>query len=134
MLVDGDDFNEPIADTARGILDGHIVLSRSMAERNHYPAIDVLASISRVMSSVAAKEHKDLAGRMKNVLATYRDAEDLINIGAYRPGSNKNIDFAIEKIDAVNAFLRQATDEKFLFDDILQQMRELFAEDFVSEE
>lgn len=128
VLVDGDDFNEPIADTARGILDGHIVLSRGMAERNHYPAIDVLASISRVMSSVAAKEHKELAGEIKNVLATYRDAEDLINIGAYRAGSNKNIDFAIEKIDAVNRFLQQATDEKFLFDDIVQQMADIFAE------
>lgn len=129
VLVDGDDFNEPIADTARGILDGHIVLSRNMAQRNHYPAIDVLASISRVMSSVASKEHKQLAGQMKNVLATYRDAEDLINIGAYRAGSNKNIDFAIEKIDAVNDFLRQGTEEKFLFDDIVGQMAQIFAEE-----
>lgn len=128
VLVDGDDFNEPIADTARGILDGHIVLSRGMAQRNHYPAIDVLASISRVMTAVATKEHKELAGRIKNVLATYRDAEDLINIGAYKAGSNKNIDFAIEKIDAVNDFLRQATDEKFLFDDIVQQMGDIFAD------
>lgn len=127
VLVDGDDFNEPIADTARGILDGHIVLSRNMAEKNHYPAIDVLASISRVMTAVAAKEHKELAGEIKNVLATYRDAEDLINIGAYKAGSNKNIDFAIEKIDAVNDFLRQATDEKFLFDDIVQQMADIFS-------
>ena len=134
VLVDGDDFNEPIADTARGILDGHIVLSRSMAQRNHYPAIDVLSSISRVMSAVASEEHKELAGKMKNILATYRDAEDLINIGAYRSGSNKEIDFAIEKIDAVNAFLRQGTEEKFLFDDILQQMREIFEEDGMSEE
>ena len=133
VLVDGDDFNEPIADTARGILDGHIVLSRSMAQRNHYPAIDVLASISRVMSVVASKEHKKLAGKMKNILAVYRDAEDLINIGAYRPGSNKEIDFAIEKIDAVNEFLRQGTDEKFLFDDIIQMIRDIFEEDSVEE-
>lgn len=129
VLVDGDDFNEPISDTARGILDGHIVLSRGMAQRNHYPAIDVLASISRVMTSVASEEHKQLAGQMKNVLATYRDAEDLINIGAYRAGSNKDIDYAISKIDAVNAFLRQRTDEKFLFDDIIQQMEHIFEED-----
>ena len=128
VLVDGDDFNEPISDTARGILDGHIVLSRGMAQRNHYPAIDVLASISRVMTSVASEEHKQLAGQMKNVLATYRDAEDLINIGAYRAGSNKDIDYAISKIDAVNAFLRQRTDEKFLFDDIIQQMEHIFEE------
>ena len=128
VLVDGDDFNEPIADTARGILDGHIVLSRNMAQRNHYPAVDVLASISRVMSSVATEEHKQLAGQMKNVLATYRDAEDLINIGAYRAGSNPGIDFAIEKIEAVNAFLRQGTEEKFQFDDIVQKMRDIFEE------
>ena len=105
-----------------------------MAQRNHYPAIDVLASISRVMTSVASKEHKQLAGKMKQILATYRDAEDLINIGAYRSGSNKNIDFAIKKIDAVNAFLQQETDEKFVFEDIIQQMRDIFADDTVSEE
>ena len=134
VLVDGDDFNEPISDTARGILDGHIVLSRGMAQRNHYPAIDVLASISRVMTAVASEGHKQLAGQMKNVLATYRDAEDLINIGAYRAGSNKDIDYAISKIDAVNEFLRQRTDEKFLFDDIIQQMEHIFEEDDVSGE
>ncbi len=126
VLVDGDDFNEPIADTARGILDGHIVLSRNMAQKNHYPAIDVLASISRVMSAVATKAHKDVAGQMKEVLATYRDAEDLINIGAYRAGSNKNIDYAISKIDACNSFLKQGTDEKFDFDDIVAQMTAIF--------
>lgn len=127
VLVDGDDFNEPIADTARGILDGHIVLSRNMAQHNHYPAIDVLQSISRVMSAVASSEHKKLAGEMKNVLATYREAEDLINIGAYRNGSNKNIDYAIQKIEKVNSFLQQGTDEKFEFSDIVHQMSEIFA-------
>ncbi len=126
VLVDGDDFNEPIADTARGILDGHIVLSRNMAQKNHYPAIDVLASISRVMSAIASKEQKVLAGEMKKVLATYREAEDLINIGAYKSGSNKDIDFAIEKIGAVNRFLQQGTHEKFLFDDIVKQMEDIF--------
>ncbi len=129
VLVDADDFNEPIADTARGILDGHIVLSRNMAQRNHYPAVDVLQSISRVMSGIATQSHKELAGQMKNVLATYRDAEDLINIGAYKAGSNKNIDFAIEKIDAVNEFLRQGVEEKFLFPDIVHQMEDIFAAD-----
>ena len=128
-MVDGDDFNEPIADTARGILDGHIVLSRTMAQHNHYPAIDVLQSISRVMSAVASPEHKKYAGQMKNILATYNEAEDLINIGAYRPGSNRNIDMAIEKIDAVNDFLTQGTDEKFLYDDIENQMKEIFEDD-----
>lgn len=127
VLVDGDDFNEPIADTARGILDGHIVLSRNMAQHNHYPAIDVLQSISRVMSAVTSSEHKKLAGEMKNVLATYREAEDLINIGAYRNGSNRNIDYAIQKIEKVNSFLQQGTDEKFEFQDIVQQMRKIFA-------
>ena len=84
VLVDGDDFNEPITDTARSILDGHIMLSRKLGHKNHYPAIDILQSISRVMSSIATPEHKELAGRLKNVLATYNEAEDLINIGAIR--------------------------------------------------
>ena len=129
VLVDGDDFNEPITDTARGILDGHIVLSRQMAQKNHYPAIDILQSISRVMSSIISKEHKAAAGKMKQVLATYQEAEDLINIGAYKAGSNPDIDFAIEKIKAVNAFLQQQTDEKFSFEETLEQMFAIFMED-----
>lgn len=129
VLVDGDDFNEPITDTARGILDGHIVLSRQMAQKNHYPAIDILQSISRVMSSIITKEHKVAAGKMKQVLATYQEAEDLINIGAYKAGSNLDIDFAIDKIRAVNAFLQQQTDEKFTFEESLQQMLDIFSED-----
>lgn len=128
VLVDGDDFNEPITDTARGILDGHIVLSRKLAQKNHYPAIDVLASISRVMSSVASKEHKAVAGQLKNVLATYQEAEDLINIGAYKAGSNKNIDFAISKIDLVNQFLEQSTEDKFDFDEITAELADIFAQ------
>lgn len=126
VLVDGDDFNEPITDTARSILDGHIMLSRKLGHKNHYPAIDILQSISRVMSSIAAKEHKELAGKLKNVLATYNEAEDLINIGAYKAGSNPDIDYAIRKIRDVNAFLRQATDEKFLFEEELELLRALF--------
>ena len=126
VLVDGDDFNEPITDTARSILDGHIVLNRKLAQQNHYPAIDVLASISRVMSAVASKEHKKVAGQLKNVMATYSEAEDLINIGAYKPGSNKNIDFAISKIDAVNEFLLQETDEKFDFENEIAMLFEMF--------
>ncbi|MBR0429836.1 MAG: flagellar protein export ATPase FliI [Lachnospiraceae bacterium] len=129
VLVDGDDFNEPITDTARSILDGHIVLNRRLAQKNHYPAIDVLASISRVMSAVASKEHKLLAGRMKNVMATYSEAEDLINIGAYKMGSNKSIDYAISKIDAVNDFLLQATDEKIDFEDVLGTLESIFPPD-----
>ncbi len=126
VLVDGDDFNEPITDTARGILDGHVVLSRRLAQKNHYPAIDVLASISRCMSAVADKNHKSKAGMLKNVLATYNDAEDLINIGAYRPGSNKDIDYAITKIDKVNEFLMQDVDTKYLFEDEIQMLNDIF--------
>lgn len=128
VLVDGDDFNEPITDTARGILDGHIVLSRKLAQKNHYPAIDVLASISRVMSAVASKDHKAVAGQLKNVLATYQEAEDLINIGAYKAGSNKNIDFAIAKIDLANDFLCQSTEDKFDFEEITSQLAAIFQE------
>ena len=126
VLVDGDDFNEPITDTARSILDGHIVLSRAIAQKNHYPAIDVLASISRVMSSIATKEHKTAAGLLRNVLATYNDAEDLINIGAYKSGSNKDIDYAISKIDAVNGFLCQDTMEKVTFENTVAALEEMF--------
>ena len=126
VLVDGDDFNEPITDTARGILDGHIILSRKLGHKNHYPAIDVLQSISRVMSAVASKEHKTLAGKLKNIMATYNEAEDLINIGAYKNGSNPNIDYAIEKINAVNAFLQQGTDEKFSFEETVAQLKQIF--------
>ena len=129
VLVDGDDFNEPITDAARGILDGHIVLSRKLGHKNHYPAIDVLQSISRVMSSIVTKEHKKYAGELKNVLATYNEAEDLINIGAYAKGSNKNIDYAISKIDDVNAFLMQDVYEKFSFEEIVSMLKKLFDED-----
>lgn len=126
VLVDGDDFNEPITDTARSILDGHIMLSRKLGHKNHYPAIDVLQSISRVMSQIATKEHKQLAGKLKTVMATYNEAEDLINIGAYKAGSNKSIDFAISKIDSVNEFLRQGVDEKFSFEEELQLLESIF--------
>lgn len=128
VLVDGDDFNEPITDTARSILDGHIMLSRKLAHRNHYPAIDVLQSISRVMSQIATKEHKMFAGKLKTTLATYNEAEDLINIGAYKAGSNPNIDYAISKIDEINKFLMQNVDEKFEFDTILKELQNIFAE------
>lgn len=128
VLVDGDDFNEPISDTARGILDGHIVLSRSMAQHNHYPAIDVLQSISRVMSAVADEEHKAVAGQIKDVLATYQEAEDLINIGAYKRGSNPNIDRAINMIDQVNEYLLQETDAKFTFEESVEQLAAMFQE------
>lgn len=129
VLVDGDDFNEPITDTARSILDGHIMLSRKMAHKNHYPAIDIMQSISRCMSQIATKDHKRVAGKLKSVMATYADAEDLINIGAYKPGSNKNIDYAIEKIEAVNGFLTQDVDEKVSFEETLEALEQIFEGD-----
>lgn len=112
VLVEGDDMNEPVADTVRGILDGHIVLTRELAEKQHYPAIDVLASVSRLMTEVASPEHQNLAGQFRSLLATYRDAEDLINIGAYVSGSNEQIDLAIDLIDNFNEFLQQGLSEK----------------------
>ncbi|MBR4543377.1 MAG: flagellar protein export ATPase FliI [Lachnospiraceae bacterium] len=128
VLVDGDDFNEPITDTARSILDGHIMLNRKLAHRNHYPAVDVLQSISRCMSMVTTKEHRKLAGELKNVMATYNDSEDLINIGAYKKGSNPRIDYAISKIDAVNDFLCQDVEDKFEFEDTVGMMNKLFGD------
>lgn len=126
VLVDGDDFNEPITDTARSILDGHIMLNRKLAHKNHYPAIDVLQSISRCMSSIVSKDQKNDAGKIKNILSTYNDAEDLINIGAYKKGSNPAIDESIAYIDKVNKFLMQSTDEKFTYDESVSLMKELF--------
>lgn len=119
VLVDGDDMTEPVTDTARGILDGHIVLSRSLANRNQYPAIDVLASISRVMSDIISPEHKRTANEIKKALAIYKDVEDLINIGAYIRGSNEKIDYSIDVIDSIIAFLEQQTDERFSFQEML---------------
>lgn len=102
------------------------MLDRKLAHKNHYPAIDVLQSISRVMSSIVDREHKEASGKLKNVLATYQEAEDLINIGAYKKGSNRNIDYAIEKIDEVNQFLLQETHDKFTFEEILDMMEHIF--------
>ena len=126
VLVDGDDFNEPISDSARSILDGHIMLSRKMAHKNHYPAIDILQSISRVMSQIVSNDHKEAAGRLKNVLATYQEAEDLINIGAYKNGSNPEIDYAISKIHSVNDYLKQDVDEKLTFEQEIAMLKEIF--------
>ena len=128
VLVDGDDMNEPITDTARSILDGHIMLDRKLAHQNHYPAIDVLQSISRCMAQIVDKDHKILAGKLKNVLATYSEAEDLINIGAYKNGSNSKIDYAIAKIDAVNEYLMQEVDARYDYEQAVDMLRELFAE------
>ena len=128
VLVDGDDFNEPITDTARSILDGHIMLNRKLAHKNHYPAVDVLQSISRCMSQIADSKHKRAAGRMKNVMATYNEAEDLINIGAYKSGSNQEIDYAISMIHSVNEFLQQEVDDKVTFEESVERLEKMFAE------
>lgn len=125
VLVEGDDFNEPISDTARSILDGHIMLSRELAHRNHYPAVDVLQSISRVMSDVVTKEHLQAAAKVKNWLAVYKKNEDLINIGAYVKGSNPLCDEAIQKMDKINEYLCQSTDDNFGYDKALEGLLEL---------
>lgn len=125
VLVDGDDMNEPIADAVRGILDGHIVLSRKIANSGHYPAIDVISSVSRVMPNIVSKEQMEIANEIKQILATYRESEDLINIGAYAHGSNKKIDYAIKNIDSINKFLQQDVDEKVNYEDALSLMTQL---------
>lgn len=125
VLVDGDDFNEPITDTARGILDGHIVLSRKLANKGHYPAIDVLASISRVMSQIASPTHKKLASEIKKQMAIYKESEDLINVGAYNRGSSSEIDLAIEKMPGINEFLCQTVGDKVAFEETLNRMQEI---------
>ncbi|MCL1806833.1 MAG: flagellar protein export ATPase FliI [Oscillospiraceae bacterium] len=122
VLVEGDDLNEPITDTARGILDGHIVLSRRMANRNHYPPIDVLASISRLMPDVASKEHYKQAGRLKSMMAVYDDVQDLINIGAYKTGSNPDIDAAIKLVKPINEFLQQEVADPSPFELTLEKL------------
>lgn len=122
VLVEGDDFNEPISDTARSILDGHIVLSRELAHRNHYPAVDVLQSISRVMPDVTTDEHRQAAGKIRNLLAVYKKNEDLINIGAYVKGSDPKCDEAIKMMDKINDFLQQEVSEKFVYDTIIDEL------------
>jgi flagellum-specific ATP synthase len=125
VLVEGDDFNEPITDAMRSILDGHILLSRELAARNIYPPIELLNSASRVMNDVTDKEQQVLAGRYKELMATYRQAEDLINIGAYKPGSNPKIDLAIAKIDQMNAYIKQDVRENVSFEAAVEELRNL---------
>lgn len=126
VLVEADDMNEPVADTVRSILDGHIVLSRELASAGHYPPIDVLPSISRLMIDVVDDGHYDCANKLRDILVTYRDAQDLVNIGAYVHGSNPKIDYALGKLDAVNNFLRQRIEEKADFSQTVTQLKELF--------
>jgi flagellum-specific ATP synthase len=127
VLVEGDDMNEPIADTVRSILDGHIVLTRDLANQNHYPAIDILKSVSRVMEDITDLDHKHYVGRIKEVLATYRKAEDLINIGAYAAGSNPKIDYAIQMIDPINCYLQQGTHDASTFEESLDALKSMMA-------
>ncbi|OGC06719.1 EscN/YscN/HrcN family type III secretion system ATPase [candidate division WOR-1 bacterium RIFOXYD2_FULL_36_8] len=126
ILVEGDDFNEPIADQCRSILDGHIMLSRDLAARNHYPAIDVSHSVSRLMTNLVKDDHKGAAAKLREVLARYNEAEDLINIGAYVKGSNPKIDYALSKIDEVNKFLQQGTFEQIDFNETAKRLVKIF--------
>ena len=126
VLVEGDDLLEPIADATRAILDGHIVLTRELADRGHYPSKDILGSISRLMSQVAKPEHQHLRESLVRVLAAYRRAEDLVNINAYVRGSNPEIDYALEKIEAVNRYLRQDKEEGISLDRAVTDLETIF--------
>lgn len=126
VLVEGDDTNEPISDAVRGILDGHVILSRDLAAQNHYPAIDILGSVSRVMTEIVPEAQLAAAAKLRETLAVYREARDLINIGAYARGSNPAIDQAIERIDRVNAFLRQGVYEPSPFEETVDVLQGLF--------
>ena len=125
VLVEGDDTNEPIADTVRGILDGHIVLSRQLAAQNHYPAIDIGASISRLMVELVDQDHRQLASRLRDILSIYNQNADLVSIGAYKAGTNPKLDFALTKIDEINGFLMQGVDEAFTYEQCLAQMKKI---------
>jgi len=125
VLVEGDDTNEPIADTVRGILDGHIVLSRQLAAENHYPAIDIGMSISRLMTELVSEEHKKYAARIRNVLGLYQKNADLIAIGAYKKGSDPKLDDVIDRYPAINEFLTQNIDESFSYEETVIKMEEI---------
>jgi len=126
VLVEGDDFNEPISDAMRSILDGHIVLSRDLAARNIYPPIDVLSSASRVMNDVTVAEHQALAGKFKESMAVYKQSEDLINIGAYKSGSNPGIDYAMQKYGGMIAYLKQAVQTPVMMDEAVSALQQMF--------
>ncbi len=128
VLVEGDDMNEPISDTARGILDGHVVLSRKIASQAHYPAIDILPSLSRVMGDITTKQHRAAAARLKEMLAIYTEAEDLINVGAYQPGNNPRLDRAVALIEKIRTFLKQDTHESIDFEETVQRLMSMMAD------
>ncbi|MEG1125791.1 MAG: FliI/YscN family ATPase, partial [Oscillospiraceae bacterium] len=125
VLVEGDDTNEPIADTVRGIIDGHIILSRKVAAQNHYPAIDLLPSVSRLMSDIVPKAHSGAAAKLRGMLSTYQNNQDLLSIGAYKHGTNHELDEAISHIDAINDFLMQTVDEKMTFEETVRRLEEI---------
>lgn len=125
VLVEGDDMTEPVADETRSILDGHIVLSRKLGAANHYPAIDVLASASRVMNALITPEHKEAAGTVRELMAKYQDIELLLKVGEYKKGSDRIADIAIDKHEAIRQFLRQKTDEHVSWEETLAQLQEL---------
>lgn len=127
VLVAGDDMNEPVADEVVSILDGHVILSRDLANRGHYPAIDVSESISRVMSLIVDPDHLEAARKLREVVAAYEKERDLILIGAYEAGSDPRVDYAIEKIEEVNSFLKQEVQEKIDFEEAVQRLKEIFA-------
>jgi flagellum-specific ATP synthase len=127
VLVEGDDLTEPVADTVRGILDGHIVLSRELAAQNHYPAVDVLESVSRVMDDIVSEDHKQAANQMLEVLATYEESKDLVNIGAYEEGSDPQLDYALSKLEEVNNFLRQDIKENTSYQETINWLTSIFA-------
>jgi len=126
ILVAGDDLNEPVSDEVKSILDGHIILSNELASQYHFPAIDVLRSISRVLTNIVGKEHVQLIGKIREVLTNYKKIELLLRIGEYKPGSDKNADFAIKYIDKVNRFLKQQVEEKSSYQETIQQLQALF--------
>lgn len=128
VLVEGDDENDPVADTMRGLLDGHVWLSRKLASRGHYPAVDVLTSISRLMNDVASEEHRNAAITLRRLLAIYAEHEDLLSIGAYRRGTNRTVDVAVEMRDAIESLLRQSTTHALPFNDVVQQLTALAAQ------
>ena len=125
VLVEGDDTNEPISDTVRGILDGHIVLSRKLATRNHFPAIEVTQSISRLMNIIVADEHNSAAAKLRDILSVYNENADLISIGAYKPGVNTRLDDAVRRIDQVNDFLKQGIGEDFSYEETIEAIQQI---------
>ena len=125
VLVEGDDSNEPVSDTVRGIIDGHIMLSRKIAMKNHYPAIDVTASISRLMSEIASPEQKANASKIRKIMSLYQENADLISIGAYKSGTNPELDEAIKRMQAINEFLQQPVNQKVDFNDTVAIMNEI---------